>query len=134
MQENMRYLDLEHELGHIKQLERFGENIPPTVRVMERPDRSLKNAPNQQGVLTNWQNTITEYHNRLDEFVRLYERGASPELLKEHAQGVEYWLQAYRKKGLKEGRSPSQKAWADKYFPDIAQMQVRYFELVKTIN
>jgi hypothetical protein len=78
----MRYLDLEHELGPIKQLERFGDNIPPTERVREQPDGSLKTAPNQQGILTKWQNTITEYHNHLDEFIRLHERGASPELLK----------------------------------------------------
>ena len=130
----MRYLDLEHELGHIKQLERFGENIPPTVRVMERPDGSFKNAPNQSGVLTTWQNTITEYHNRLVEFIRLYERSASPEVLKEHAKGVEEWLQAYRKKGLKEGRSQTQKAWAEKYFPDTTQLQSRYFEITQTID
>lgn len=36
--ENMRYLDLEHELGHIKQLERFDENLPPHYRVIEQPD------------------------------------------------------------------------------------------------
>jgi hypothetical protein len=29
---------------------------------------------------------------------------------------------------------PTQKAWADKYFPDITQIQVRYLELIKTIN
>jgi hypothetical protein len=130
----MRYLDLEHELGHIKQLERFGENIPPTYRVIERLDGSLRKASNQQGILTTWQNTIIEYHNRLDEFLRLYERCASPELLKEHAQGVEEWFQVYRKKGLKSGRSSSQKAWAEKYFPDIIELQFRYNEALKAIK
>lgn len=134
VQENMRYLDLEHEFGHIKQLQRFGNSMPPTHRMVERSDGSLKNAPNQQGVLTTWQNTITEYHNRLDEFLRLYDRGASIELLKEHAQGVEQWLQAYRKKGLRDGYSQTQKQWSQKYFPDIVELQSRYFDVIKTIE
>ena len=134
VQENMRYLDLEHELGHIKQLERFGAQIPPTQRVIEEPNGSLKTAPNQEGVLTTWQNTITEYHNRLDEFIRLHERDASQELLKEHAAGVETWYQAYWKKGLKKGLSKSQQQWADKYFSDIAALRARYLDLVKTIQ
>jgi hypothetical protein len=134
VQENMRYLDLEHELGHIKQLERFGNNIPPTERVTEQPNGSLKTARNQEGILTAWQNTITEYHNRLDEFIRLHERGASPELLKEHADGVEEWYQAYWKKGIKQGRSNSQTQWAEQYFPDIAALRSRYLDIVKTIK
>ena len=128
----MRYLDLEHEVGHIKQMERFGKNIPSTQRVTEQPNGNLKAASNQDGVLTTWQNTITEYHNRLDEFIRLHERGASPELLKEHATGVEEWYQAYWKKGLKQGHSKSQKQWAEKYFSDLIELQSRYLELVKT--
>ena len=134
VQENMRYLDLEHELGHIKQLERFGDKIPPTQRVIEQPNGTLKTAPNQEGVLTTWQNTITEYHNRLDEFIRLHERDASQELLKEHAAGVEAWYQAYWKKGLKKALSKSQQQWADKYFSDIAALRARYLDLVKTIQ
>ncbi len=134
VQENMRYLDLEHEFGHIKQLQRFGNSMSPTHRMVERSDGSLKNAPNQRGVLTTWQDTITEYHNRLDEFLRLYDRGASIELLKEHAEGVEEWLQAYRKKGLKDGYSQTQKQWSQKYFPDITELKSRYFDVVKTIQ
>lgn len=54
-------------------------------------------------------------------------------MLKEHAQGVEEWLQAYRKKGLRDGYSQTQKQWSQKYFPDIAELQSRYFDAVKTI-
>ncbi|HBE16715.1 MAG TPA: hypothetical protein DEG17_21680 [Cyanobacteria bacterium UBA11149] len=132
VQENMRYLDLEHELGHIKQLARFGNSIPPTQRVIDQENGSFKTYPNQQGVLTTWQNTITEYHNRLDEFLRLHERGASPELLKEHADGVEDWYQAYWKKGIKQGYSKSQKQWAERYFPDLAELRYRYLEIAQT--
>jgi F0F1-type ATP synthase membrane subunit b/b' len=134
VQQNMRYLHLEHELGHIKQLERFGNNIPPTERVTEQPNGTLRTARNQEGILTVWQNTITEYHNRLDEFIRLHERGASPELLKEHADGVEEWYKEYWKKGIKQGRSNSQTEWAEKYFPEIAELRSRYLDIVKTIK
>jgi hypothetical protein len=132
VQENMRYLDLEHELGHIKQQERFGGNML-TRRVIEKNGRE-KESKIKDGILTVWQDTITEYHNRLDEFIRLYERGASPELLKEHAKGVEEWYTAYCRKGLKNGNSQSQKQWADKYFPDINALRSRYLAIVRTIE
>lgn len=134
VQENMRYLDLEHEFGHIKQLERFGDKMLLTHRVIERFDGILKNAPSKQGLLTVWQNAIIEYHNRLEEFICLYERGVSYELLKEHQLGVELWRQAYLKKGLKNGRSPTQRAWVLRYFPDISQLQSRYFKIVEILE
>jgi hypothetical protein len=134
LQAGMRYLDLEHELGHIKQLERFGENIPPTQRLMEQPDGVLREAPNQQGVLTTWQDPILEYHNRLDEFLRLSERGANRELLEEHMEGVEIWATRYHEKGLKGGRSPSRVEWANEYFPDIPELRNRYDQAVKGLE
>jgi hypothetical protein len=71
IQEGMRYLDLEHELGHIQQLcERFGEKLLPTERMIEYPDGRIKDISERGGVLTNWQNTITEYYNRLVEFIK----------------------------------------------------------------
>jgi hypothetical protein len=130
----MRFLDLEHELGHIKQLDRFGERIPPTERLMERADGRLTQAPNQTGVLTMWQDPILEYHNRLDEYLRLHERGASRELLEKHAEGVQTWAGAYQTKGLKGGRSPSRKAWAEEFFPDIADLRQRYVEVTKKLE
>ncbi|MBW4528042.1 MAG: DUF4157 domain-containing protein [Phormidium tanganyikae FI6-MK23] len=127
VRDGMRFLDLEHELGHIRQLtERFGENPLPTERVIESPDGRTKQARDQQGVLTNWQNTITEYHNRLVEFLRLHERGASPELLREHAGGVREWRSLYLDKGLKGGRSPSRQSWVQEHFPDLPQLVDRY--------
>jgi hypothetical protein len=127
VRDGMRFLDLEHELGHIRQLtERFGENPLPTERVIEYPDGRTKQAPDQQGVLTTWQNTVTEFHNRLVEFLRLHERGASPELLREHAQGVKEWRNLYVEKGLKGGRSPSRQSWVQEHFPDLPQLTDRY--------
>ena len=40
------------------------------------------------GTLSGWQDNITEYLTRLREFARLVDRGASPELLREVADGV----------------------------------------------
>ncbi|NJL86905.1 MAG: hypothetical protein HC886_14580 [Leptolyngbyaceae cyanobacterium SM1_1_3] len=127
LREGMRFLDLEHEVGHIRQLtERFGERTLPTERVIEYPDGRIKQARDQGGVLTNWQNAITEYHNRLIEFLRLHERGANSELLREHARGVREWRSEYRDRGLKGGRSPSRSQWADEHFPDLPQLESRY--------
>lgn len=123
----MRYLDLEHELGHIKQLsERFGDKPLPTERVIERPDGSLKESKVSDGVLSKWQDTITEYHNRLVEFIRLHERGVSPELLKEHAQGVAEWRASYITKGLKNRRSSTRQKWVNEHFPDIPDLENKY--------
>jgi len=129
---NMRYLDLEHEVGHIKQLqERFGGKMA-TDRVIEKNGREKK-ATQTDGVLTKWQNTITEYHNRLVEFIRLYERGASRELLIEHARGVKTWSQEYRKKGLNNGYG-SNRLWAEKYFPDLIELSDQCYKLMETIE
>ncbi len=123
----MRFLDLEHELGHVRQMvERFGENPPPTERVVETP-RGEKQAPNQEGILTTWQAKIVEYHNRLVEFLRLHERGAGEALLDEHAEGIQFW-QAEALKATKKNRSPSRMEWRDAHFPDLAELESRYRE------
>jgi hypothetical protein len=135
VQEGMRYLDLEHELGHIRQLtERFGNKCLPTERVIEYPDGRIKDISEKGGVLTNWQNTITEYHNRLDEFLRLHARGANIELLREHAQGIRTWRELYKDTGLKRGKSPSRKSWVEKHFPDLYGLEERYSRVVVIIE
>ncbi len=127
----MRYLDLEHEYGHVRQLtERFDDQPLRTIRVIEYPDGRVKDISDQGGALTTWQNTITEYHNRLDEFLRLEKRDANSELLKEHAQGVKYWREQYLNKGLKGGRSPSRKSWVQKHFSDLPILESRYKDAV----
>jgi hypothetical protein len=135
VQEGMRYLDLEHELGHIRQLtERFGDKCLPTERVIEYPDGRVKDISDKGGVLTNWQNTVTEYHNRLDEFLHLYERGANIELLSEHGQGIRKWKELYKDIGLKRGKSPSRKSWVEKHFPDLYGLEERYSYVVVIIE
>lgn len=134
LQKGMRYLDLEHEIGHIDQLSRFGDQVPPTDKVVELPNGRRKSAPNQKGVLTTWQAKIVEYHNRLTEFLRLYERGIDVHFLREHAKGVDEWKQKYWQEGVKKERSPTRTNWANKYFGEIKELAKEYDEAMQIIN
>lgn len=134
LQKKMRYLDLEHEVGHIDQLGRFGNQMPPTDKVVALPNGRRTSAPSQKGVLTTWQNRIMEYHNRLIEFLRLYERRVDVDLLKEHAKGVDNWRDRYWYKGVKEERSPTRTKWANKYFGEIKELAEKYSQAMETIN
>jgi hypothetical protein len=115
----MRFLDLEHEVGHVEQLEdRFGGNLPISKFVQLRPDREVlvKNAPD---VLQGWQDAVTEYHNRLLEYQRLADRGANPSLLAKHLQGLNESATAYQKVLSGKYPKPEQVAWVKQYFPDL---------------
>lgn len=130
----MRYLDLEHELGHIDQFSRFGNKIPPTKKVVELPNGRRKTSDFQEGVLTTAQATVLEYHNRLVEFIRLYERRVEIEVLVEHAGGVDFWRKEDLKKGSKGGRSLSMAAWIKKYFADFYDLSKKYDNLKKLLG
>jgi hypothetical protein len=115
----MRFLDLEHEAGHVAQLEdRFGGNLPIIKFVQLRPDREVevKNAPD---VLQGWQDAVTEYHNRLVEYERLTMRDASPALLAKHLQGINKSFIEYHKALSGKYSKPEQAAWVKQYFPDL---------------
>ena len=144
LQKGMRYIDLEHELGHIEQLIRFGEQTLPTDRLIEYANGRRVESRNKKGVMAPWQNSILEYHNRLNEFLRLYERGLQVSVLKEHAAGVDKWAQIYFHKGLgghnhgRGGRPNSKqrakRAWAGKYFGEISQLVIKYRAALDAIN
>jgi hypothetical protein len=132
VRDGMRFLDLEHELGHIKQLtERFGPKARPTERWIEYPDGKMKEVSNPSGeeVLTKWQDTVTEYHNRLQEWLRLKSRNAGPELLKEHADGIRRARVEYRDKGLKGGSAgQTRPKWIAEHFPDLPDLERKYID------
>ncbi|WP_046245312.1 hypothetical protein [Hymenobacter terrenus] len=124
----MRFLDLEHEAGHVTQLEdNLGGNLPTEKWVQLRPDREVlvKNAPD---VLTPWQNAITEHHNRLLEFLRLQERGSPVELLQSHRKGIEEWASIYNQYLFDPRPKPERISWAKLHFPDLTNLiaQVRF--------
>ena len=130
---NMRYIDLEHEVGHIKQLERFEGNLY-TDRYKQNNNGKRKlfnqNAPH---VLQEWQDHITEYHNRLDEFLRLHKRDTNPELLLEHAEGISIWYEK-QGKGTKWGKKKDRIKWIEQHFPDLRQLSIDYNQAIQQLR
>jgi hypothetical protein len=134
VQENMRFLDLEHEYGHLQQLERLGN--PPLHRVNKLSNGKEVNAAGNdlQGVITSKQNTVLEYHNRLKEYTQLKQRGASVELLKEHADGVLQWREAAKTKGGLGITNSSTRKWTQENLPDLFELEDQYKNIGGTLN
>lgn len=118
--------DLEHELGHVHQLtDRFPDEplVTDVVKTLSDGRTVSGKGPELAGTMTSWQDAIMEYHVRLQEFLRLAERGVDPALLREHAKGVDHWYDEYWKKGISKRRSRTRVAWAEQHFADIAPLQ-----------
>ncbi len=131
---DMRYIDLEHEFGHIRQLERF-EGKLYTDRFMEKPNGNLKRFnDNADDILHGWRNIVAELHNRLQEFLRLLERDANLELLLEHSressEGITKWLKLFNKHTRKKNRL----VWIDQYFPDLIDLRKEYAEKIDKLR
>jgi hypothetical protein len=124
LKEGMRYLDLEHEVGHLEQVRALGELV--TKREVERPGRPPKEVRHIGGVLTARQDAVLEYHNRLKEYLRLRDRGAGSELLSEHAHGVRLSKSEYTKHVVRAGPQSTIFKWAREHFPDIPQLEERF--------
>lgn len=92
LKENARWIDFEHEVGHIKQTLRLKDKIYPTV--IEKGGSG--------DILTQAMDTFLELHNRLHEFNRLFYRRAPFNILQEHAIMLSTYLQDYNKL-IKEG-------------------------------
>jgi hypothetical protein len=124
----MRYLDLEHEMGHLRQLERFGAVPPPTKKVVRRGGiEETARGSLASGKLTDRMGSIAEYHNRLEEYIRLAGRKVPPSLLEERAEGLDHWRTKAEEYGL--GRAGSLNEWAQRYFSDIPTLEARCHEL-----
>lgn len=133
----MRYIDLEHELGHIEQLSRFGDKVPPLAKKVEVGDGHRRDADVLAGIMKTKHIAILEYHNRLVEFVRLYERNVNVQILNSHADdryGVEESYIYYQKKGVNWGKSTTGIAFIEKYFPELAELERKYKEARKQIK
>jgi len=124
LRKGMRFLDLEHELGHVEQAERFPGKLV-TERVTE--DGKPYTGPAGENVLNAARDTVTEYHNRLVEYLRLRERRVDPKILEEHARGVREARDAFWKKGMKGGRSESAEKWVNEHFPDLRDLEAKFF-------
>ena len=118
--EGMRYLDLEHEIGHVDQLENNlgGEIAVEKVIRFEpgsgRQNKQLKNG----GLLTDRQDAIVEYHVRLQEDDRLVDRKADQELLDKHRKGLVDAKESYLR-AVNGGKSLKDIKWVKEYFPDL---------------
>ena len=139
----MRFIDLEHELGHIEQFTtRFGDNIPPLEKKIELPNGYRRNVDVLAGIMTSKQQVIVEYHNRLVEFLRLYERRVDLRVLRQHAYGegtrkkggLKRWEEKYCKRGINYRESITGMTWMEKYFPEIPELEKQYHEVIKVIE
>jgi hypothetical protein len=129
--DGVRFLDLEHEVGHVHQLTtRFGDDPPYTKRMVERPGQTPMESEDRRGVLTASQDKVGEFHNRLVEYNRLAERGVSPSILAEHREGVLTW----QRKCRNAMRSGTVAQWADERYGDIESLRQRYRELTANLN
>jgi hypothetical protein len=132
IQPGMRYLDLEHEMGHIRQAtERFGSNPPPTNIVIEHPGGAISTAKGEQlaGILKTDQNAVMEYHNRLEEYLRLHGRGAGEDILREHASRWNYGIGFWRRQAVSKGMNISNSKlnqWTREHFPDLQELELKY--------
>jgi hypothetical protein len=122
LQPKMRFLDLEHEMGHIEQLERLG--FPPTKRMVRSNTKPETYAKGNlaEGILTAKQNTIVEYHNRLREFVRLLPI-ANSATLESELSGIEIWRVAAEQKGGLGRIDSTTTAWAKHFLHDIPSLE-----------
>jgi hypothetical protein len=132
VQEGMRFLDLEHERGHVLQMTdraRFPDGPPPTEVWRRQPDGSLREVVDAPDRMTAWQDRIVEYHVRLEEFIRLTERGVDPVVLAQHASGLDDARAEYWDRGVKRDLSPTRSGWAREHFPDIPALEERAAQL-----
>ena len=139
----MRYIDLEHELGHVDQFTtRFGDKVPPLQKKIPLPNGTRRDVDVLAGIMTTKQKIIVEYHNRLVEFLRLYDRGVDVEVLKEHAHGpnldgedgLDFWKKEYHWDALNRGLSTSRIAWTKKYFPELPELEKRCKQCIQIID
>ncbi|GLY01594.1 hypothetical protein [Actinoplanes sp. NBRC 101535] len=129
--EGMRYLDLEHEMAHVRaSVERFGPGEhPPSEIYRDRPGNTPKEMTKVRGRLTTEQNTIGEYQVRLEEYLRLSERGVDPDVLAEHVAGVDKHRGDYHEVMNDAWDKKNSKEWAREHYPDIRDLEARYDEL-----
>ncbi|MEZ4401210.1 MAG: DUF4157 domain-containing protein [Kofleriaceae bacterium] len=125
---HMRFLDLEHELGHIQQIvERLADK--GYTRVQKRLDdgRLVDVSAAAYPVPNKQEKDVIEYHNRLVEYVRLRQRGGvDTGVLDAHAEGVV----AYRRLADLEGRRSSKiRAFIDEHFPDLSELEREFSSL-----
>ncbi|HEU4421334.1 MAG TPA: hypothetical protein VFR67_02205, partial [Pilimelia sp.] len=133
----MRFLDLEHELGHIHQLTdpaRF-PNGPPAMReVTELPDGRQRTNNSVPGLLRGWRIEVAEYHVRLQEFIRLAERGVDADILRAHWESVVDHAADHQRSVTRRPPANERPRWTNQHFPDIPELEARARELAAAMR
>ncbi|MBW6436342.1 hypothetical protein KZ829_21620 [Actinoplanes hulinensis] len=125
--DGMRWLDLEHELDHVRQmLDRFGGELG-TEAYRERANGTRVELKGAQRILSAKYDTIVEYHVRLQEAIRLLERGVDPALVREHLAGVDERRALMNQKVHQ--RDSAAQNWRREHFSDIPSLENRLREL-----
>lgn len=133
LREGMRFLDLEHELGHVHQLTdrtRFPDGPPAMREVTEFPDGRQRVNNSVPGLVRGWRIDVAEYHVRLQEFIRLAERGVDADILRAHAEGVSEHRADYQRSVARRPEVNERPRWARQHFPDIPALEARANELM----
>jgi len=117
----MRFLDLEHEIDHIKQFESNlkGKYCTHLVRKTSQNRKTIEDST--FGYLKESKKAFLEYEVRITEVLRLKERGASKTLLDEHIEGLRATYNHFRHKtkNLQGSRKRTFEDWRSKHFPDF---------------
>lgn len=133
----MRFLDLEHELGHARQVtdprryppERYPHGSLPDEYVHETPEGERRKARVHGPKVKKFQYAAHEYHVRMEEYLRLAERGVDPPILQEHARGVDEHRQEHYQQLRKGSYSEDREGWVRAHFPDIPELERRVAEV-----
>jgi hypothetical protein len=101
---------------------RFPDGPPVSEAYRERPNGTLKKMPHAPGVSRDAADPIVEYHNRLQEYIRLaLVRKVDAEILADHAQALDSW-RARHDSAINKPFTP-EKAFARQHFPDIPELE-----------
>ncbi|WP_285555037.1 hypothetical protein [Actinoplanes regularis] len=122
---DMRFLDFEHEVGHVHQMEsrtRF-PNGPEwgTNAVRDTGDGTFPSAKAVPNIIGN-RMFIVEYHVRLEEIIRLDRNGADPAIVAKHIEGLGEYAREYKQHVETRSQSKNAKFAAD-HFPDIPALR-----------
>lgn len=132
LSQGMRFIDLEHEIGHVKQFARLEANGSERYTSILHKSRRGEDLNNREhGVLAKWQRTILEFDNRLEEYIRLSERNIDRSILFDHALGIIKWSQLCFKKGVKRWKSQSRYDWLMKNCPDFFENRQKVHALIR---
>lgn len=125
----MRFLDLEHEIDHIIQLERnLQGKYATTTEIIKRPGVEVPQAMPKLGYLTIVEKNFLEYEVRVKEVLRLKANGAPKELIKEHLEGLKEAYNTFiNSKPKYIGDRLKFEEWQKKHFPDFNEFDFNNF-------